>query len=556
MVPEAEPEALAALAGKKRLRIVQAPLAEATAFDLRLCGGLGLVQASDKRSLDAGKLRELAGDKVGEEELAALLFAWRACKHAKSNAIVLARANATIGIGSGQTSRVEAARQAIGQAHRHCGDAAGAVAASDGFLPFPDTVELLAEAGVRALVQPGGSKRDEQVGGGGPESRHHDGDDRNPSLCPLSDGATGSGDRRRRARNTRWPGGWPATSRLSRCWSHPATAAPAPARSRPLPAAGIDELVALAKTRDVDLAVVGPEALLAEGIADAFAAEGLPLLGPCREAARLEASKAHAKEFMHRHGIATARSRTCSRPDEALACLDEFSAPYVIKADGLAAGKGVVIAGERAEAGRVIKSMLAGLHGRASRTIVIEEHLAGVEMSLIALLRRAAVCGARHQPGSQAARRRRFGPQTPAAWGAVSPAPSGRGLDVAALAAQTIEPVVRGMAAANTPYRGFLYAGLMLAADGSARVLEYNCRLGDPEAQALLPLWGGRLLCRPGRGRRRPACRCRTALERPGGSGSGDGRARISGAAGGRHRACSSGAGRGLRGLSRRHQMR
>ena len=163
VVPGADAEALAALAGKKRLRIVRAPLAEAADFDLRVCGGLGLMQAPDKKSLDAGQLRALAGDSVGEEELAALLFAWRACKHAKSNAVVLARANATIGIGSGQTSRVEAARQAIEQARRHCGDAAGAVAASDGFLPFPDTVELLAEAGVKALVQPGGSKRDEQV---------------------------------------------------------------------------------------------------------------------------------------------------------------------------------------------------------------------------------------------------------------------------------------------------------------------------------------------------------------------------------------------------------
>ena len=255
-------------------------------------------------------------------------------------------------------------------------------------------------------------------------------------------------------------------------------------------AAGIQDLVALARERKVDLAVVGPEALLAEGIADAFAAARLPLLGPCREAARLEASKAHAKEFMRRHKIATARSRTCSRNDEALACLDEFSAPYVIKADGLAAGKGVVIADDRREAGRVINSMLAGLHGSASRTIVIEEHLAGVEMSLIALCdgKDYAVLGS-----SQDYKRLGdgdLGPNT-GGMGAVSPAPVASGLDIAELARQTIEPVVRGMAAAKSPYRGFLYAGLMLAADGSARVLEYNCRLGDPEAQVLLPLWEG-----------------------------------------------------------------
>ena len=255
-------------------------------------------------------------------------------------------------------------------------------------------------------------------------------------------------------------------------------------------ATDIKALVALARQHQVDLAVVGPEALLAAGIADAFAAEGLPLLGPSQAAARLEASKAHAKQFMNRHQIATARSHTCSSVDEAMGCLDDFAAPYVIKADGLAAGKGVVIAGDRQEAEQVINSMLAGLHGSASHTIVIEEHLVGVEMSLIALCdgKRYAVLGT-----SQDHKRLGDGDTGPntGGMGAVSPAPSGSGLDVAALAAATIEPVVRGMAEAKTPYRGFLYAGLMIAADGSARVLEYNCRLGDPEAQVLLPLWEG-----------------------------------------------------------------
>ena len=163
VAPGAEPEALAELAGKKRLRIVQAPLASEAEFDLRVYGGLGLAQARDRKCLDLQGLRELAGDRVQEETLADLLFAWRACKHARSNAIVLVRAGATVGIGAGQTSRVEAARQAVEQARRHCETAAGAVAASDGFLPFPDTVGILAEAGVSALVQPGGSKRDEEV---------------------------------------------------------------------------------------------------------------------------------------------------------------------------------------------------------------------------------------------------------------------------------------------------------------------------------------------------------------------------------------------------------
>ena len=255
-------------------------------------------------------------------------------------------------------------------------------------------------------------------------------------------------------------------------------------------AGGIEELAALARERRVGLTVVGPEALLAEGIADAFGREGLPLLGPGREAARIESSKAHAKEFMRRHGIATAAGRTCTTHDEAAGCLDEFSPPYVIKADGLAAGKGVVIAGDRSEAERAVKSMLAGLHGDASRTIVIEEHLAGIEMSLIALCdgSRYAVLGT-----SQDHKRLGDGDAGPntGGMGAVSPAPFAADLDVADLARRTIEPVVRGLADERIIYRGFLYAGLMLGADGSVRVLEYNCRLGDPEAQVLLPLWEG-----------------------------------------------------------------
>ena len=163
VVPQADEQALAALAGKKRLRIVQAPLAAAADFDLRVSGGLALAQTCDRKSLDAAGLRELAGGEIEAGHLEALLFAWRACKCAKSNAIVLARAGATIGIGSGQTSRVEAARQAIEQARQHCGGAAGAVAASDGFFPFADGVEILAAAGVVALIQPGGSRRDGEV---------------------------------------------------------------------------------------------------------------------------------------------------------------------------------------------------------------------------------------------------------------------------------------------------------------------------------------------------------------------------------------------------------
>ena len=163
IVPGATPEALEALAGRRRLRIIEAPLAQSADFDVRVYGGLGLVQERDSKVIDSAQLRELAGSAIDEQQLAQLLFAWRACKHAKSNAIVLVRQAATIGIGAGQTSRVEAARQAIEQARRHGDGAGGAVAASDGFLPFPDTVEILAKAGVKALVQPGGSKRDDQV---------------------------------------------------------------------------------------------------------------------------------------------------------------------------------------------------------------------------------------------------------------------------------------------------------------------------------------------------------------------------------------------------------
>ncbi len=163
VVPELGDEERAILAHRKRLRIIAGPLADSMDYDVRMYGGLALCQQRDVGTLSLRQLQELAGDDLDGDLGEQLLFAWRACKHAKSNAIVIARGHATIGIGAGQPSRVEAARLAVAHAQAHGHSVSGAVAASDGFLPFPDTLEILAQAGVAALIQPGGSKRDSEV---------------------------------------------------------------------------------------------------------------------------------------------------------------------------------------------------------------------------------------------------------------------------------------------------------------------------------------------------------------------------------------------------------
>jgi phosphoribosylamine--glycine ligase len=246
--------------------------------------------------------------------------------------------------------------------------------------------------------------------------------------------------------------------------------------------AGLTRLAAAAR---VDLTIIGPEAPLVAGVVDAFEAAGLKCFGPRQAAARLEGSKAYAKSFLRRHGIPTAGSATFTRERFDPAWLRAQPTPLVVKASGLAAGKGVVIAASVEEALAAVEAMFAGQFGSAGREVVIEEFLTGEEVSFIVM-----VDGMHSLPlaTSQDHKRRDDGDRGPntGGMGAYSPAPVvTEGLH-ARILREVIEPTVGGLAADGVPYTGFLYAGLMIAPDGTPNVLEFNCRLGDPETQPIM----------------------------------------------------------------------
>ena len=250
--------------------------------------------------------------------------------------------------------------------------------------------------------------------------------------------------------------------------------------------AAVADLVAFAKREHVLLTVVGPEAPLAAGVVDAFRAAGLRIFGPTRAAAQLESSKDYAKAFMARHRIPTADYRTFTDAGAARDYVAARGAPIVVKADGLAAGKGVVVATTVAEAQAAIDGMLVGnTLGSAGARVVIEDFLAGEEASFIVM-----VDGRNVLPlaSSQDHKRLRDGDEGPntGGMGAYSPAPVVTPEMHARIMREVILPTVAGMAADGIPYTGFLYAGVMIDAAGTPRVLEFNCRLGDPETQPIL----------------------------------------------------------------------
>jgi len=254
----------------------------------------------------------------------------------------------------------------------------------------------------------------------------------------------------------------------------------------PIPADDIEGLVDFARQADIQLTVVGPEGPLVAGVVDAFEAAGLRIFGPRREAALLEGSKVWAKEFMAKEGIPTARHTVVDNLEDARRYLEREGAPVVIKADGLAAGKGVVIAEDEGEALRAIEEMLGGRLGPAGRRLVLEEKLEGEEVSAMALCD-----GENLLPLVPSQDHKRLldgdrGPNT-GGMGAYAPVPFYDEAAAAEVMETVLRPAVRAMAAAGRPYTGVLYAGLMLTARGP-RVLEFNCRLGDPEAQAVLML--------------------------------------------------------------------
>jgi phosphoribosylamine--glycine ligase len=232
--------------------------------------------------------------------------------------------------------------------------------------------------------------------------------------------------------------------------------------------------------------VVGPEAPLAAGIVDAFQEAGLKIFGPSRAAAQLESSKDFAKQFMVRHGVPTARHATFESADEARAYVQKHGAPIVIKADGLAAGKGVVVASSKEEALAAIDSMMSGGRlGSAGRRVVIEEFMAGEEASFIVMSDGTHVLPL---ATSQDHKRLRDGDQGPntGGMGAYSPAPVVTPQVHARVMREIILPAIAGMAKEGTPYTGFLYAGLMIDRAGNPKTLEFNCRLGDPETQPIM----------------------------------------------------------------------
>ena len=247
-----------------------------------------------------------------------------------------------------------------------------------------------------------------------------------------------------------------------------------------------DALADLARTRTVDVTVVGPEAPLVDGIRDHFDACGLACFGPSKAAARLEGSKSFAKEFMARHRIPTAACEVFTDFAAADRYIRERGAPIVIKADGLAAGKGVVVARTVDEAVESARGMLAeGDFGDAGRRIVVEDFLDGEEASFTCILDgETAIAFASsqdHKPRDDGDR----GPNT-GGMGAYSPAPVVSAEVHDRIMAEIVEPLVRGSAADGMPYQGFLYAGLMISPDGAPKVVEFNCRFGDPEAQPVL----------------------------------------------------------------------
>ena len=245
-------------------------------------------------------------------------------------------------------------------------------------------------------------------------------------------------------------------------------------------------LVAFAKQENIELTIVGPEQPLVDGVVDAFQAEGLMIFGPSAKAAQLEGSKAFTKDFLARHNIPTGYYKNFTEIEPALAYVREQGAPIVVKADGLAAGKGVIVAMTLEEAEDAIKDMLAGnAFGDAGHRVVIEEFLEGEEASFIVMVDGKNIVPFATSQDHKRAYNEDKGPNT-GGMGAYTPAPVVTPEIHDRIMNEVIIPTVEGMAKEDTPYLGFLYAGLMIAADGTPKVIEYNCRFGDPETQPIM----------------------------------------------------------------------
>ena len=251
-------------------------------------------------------------------------------------------------------------------------------------------------------------------------------------------------------------------------------------------AADIDALLAFAQQQDIGLTIVGPEVPLVAGVVDRFSAVGLRCFGPTQAAARLEGSKSFSKHFLARHGIPTAADATFTHGAAAADYIRRQGAPIVVKADGLAAGKGVILAQTEAEAIAAVDDMLAGnVFGEAGHRVVVEAFLQGEEASFIVMVDGEHCLPLATSQDHKARDNGDTGPNT-GGMGAYSPAPVVTPLIHDRVMQEVILPTVRGLAAEGSPFSGFLYAGLMIAADGTPKVLEYNVRFGDPETQPIM----------------------------------------------------------------------
>ncbi len=248
----------------------------------------------------------------------------------------------------------------------------------------------------------------------------------------------------------------------------------------------IDALIEFAKNNDIGLTIVGPEAPLVIGVVDAFTKAGLKCFGPTQGAAQLEGSKAFTKDFLARHNIPTGDYANFTDTDEALAYVREKCAPIVIKADGLAAGKGVIVAETLTQAETAIKDMLSGnAFGEAGSRVVIEEFLDGEEASFIVMADGKNVLNMATSQDHKRVGEGDTGLNT-GGMGAYSPAPVVTDSVYQRIMDEVIYPTIQGMASEGLPYTGFLYAGLMIMPDGTPKVIEYNCRFGDPETQPIM----------------------------------------------------------------------
>jgi phosphoribosylamine--glycine ligase len=260
----------------------------------------------------------------------------------------------------------------------------------------------------------------------------------------------------------------------------------------PVAVTDVAGLVKLAERESIDLTVIGPEAPLVVGLVDELQARGMAVFGPTREAARIEGSKVWARSLCERHGIPAPRSRTFEKVEPAIEYVDQVEPPYVIKADGLAGGKGVAIAEDRAAARRALEDCL--IHqafGEAGRSVLVEQYLEGSEVTAMAVTDGATILPLALAQDFKRAFEGDEGPNT-GGMGAYSPVPIADAAIESRILRDILQPIVEALASEGVLYQGVLYAGIMLTADGP-QVLEFNCRFGDPEAQVVLPRLVGNL---------------------------------------------------------------